>query len=52
MAETDPDKRAAMLNAIDMRRGSSAASQPVGELFVTASVFARRANADSRMHLG
>lgn len=29
MAETDVDKRAAMLNAIDMRRGSSAVSQQV-----------------------
>ena len=42
MAETDPDKRAAMLNVIDMRRGSSAASQPVGVLFATSRVLAQR----------
>lgn len=46
MAETDPDKKAAMLNAIDMRRGSSAASLPVGMLCATSSVFAQRSNAD------
>ena len=31
MAETDAEKRAAMLNAIDMRRGSSALSQQVSQ---------------------
>ncbi len=36
MAETDVDKRAAMLNVIDMRRGSSAVSQQVQKMNVSA----------------